>query len=243
VNKGLTYRSEFGLDLGVGQQKRYYGPLTGESRNVGGNLPLGEITQSNSNGYRWTNTLNYRKSVGKHDFSVLGGQELNMLNRGFSEFNRAKFFAENIEPEKMFANMTLGTQDRHTTTVFAGERIASFFGRVNYQFDSRYLLTMTLRADGSTKFAPGNQWGYFPAAALAWRVSQEDFMQRVKFVDDLKFRISYGQAVTIGSAMTCGGFSLHPPITDRSDSPMSPSHITVMHHHYYPIRTSNGRRR
>jgi TonB-linked SusC/RagA family outer membrane protein len=117
-----------------------------------------------------------------------------MLNRGFSEFNRAKFFAENIEPEKMFANMTLGTQDRHTTTVFAGERIASFFGRLNYQFDSRYLLTMTLRADGSTKFAPGNQWGYFPAAALAWRVSQEDFMQRVKFVDDLKFRISYGQA-------------------------------------------------
>lgn len=117
-----------------------------------------------------------------------------MLNRGFSEFNRAKFFAENIEPEKMFANMTLGTQDRHTTTVFAGERIASFFGRVNYQFDSRYLLTMTLRADGSTKFAPGNQWGYFPAAALAWRVSQENFMQRVKFVDDLKFRISYGQA-------------------------------------------------
>jgi TonB-linked SusC/RagA family outer membrane protein len=194
VTKGLTYRSEFGLDLGVGQQKRYYGPLTGESRNVGGNLPLGEITQSNSNGYRWTNTLNYRKSVGKHDFSVLGGQELNMLNRGFSEFNRAKFFAENIEPEKMFANMTLGTQDRHTTTVFAGERIASFFGRLNYQFDSRYLLTMTLRADGSTKFAPGNQWGYFPAAALAWRVSQEDFMQRVKFVDDLKFRISYGQA-------------------------------------------------
>ncbi|TWI83301.1 TonB-linked SusC/RagA family outer membrane protein [Lacibacter cauensis] len=190
----LSYRTEFSLDLGFGQNKRYYGPLTGESRNVGGNLPLGELTNSNSNGYRWTNTLNYKKEIGKHDFTFLAGQEINVLNRGFSEFNRAKFFAENIQPEKMFANMTLGTQDRHTTTVFAGERIASFFGRVTYQFDSRYLLTLTARADGSTKFAPGKQWGLFPAAAFAWRVSQEEFMSNVKFVNDLKVRLSYGQA-------------------------------------------------
>jgi TonB-linked SusC/RagA family outer membrane protein len=190
----LSYRTEFSLDLGFGQNKRYYGPLTGESRNVGGNLPLGELTNSNSNGYRWTNTVNYKKEIGKHDFTFLAGQEINVLNRGFSEFNRAKFFAENIQPEKMFANMTLGTQDRHTTTVFAGEKIASFFGRVTYQFDSRYLLTLTARADGSTKFAPGKQWGLFPAAAFAWRVSQEDFMSDVKFVNDLKVRLSYGQA-------------------------------------------------
>ena len=190
----LSYRTEFSLDLGFGQNKRYYGPLTGESRNVGGNLPLGELTNSNSNGYRWTNTVNYKKEIGKHDFTFLAGQEINVLNRGFSEFNRAKFFAENIQPEKMFANMTLGTQDRHTTTVFAGEKIASFFGRVTYQFDSRYLLTLTARADGSTKFAPGKQWGLFPAAAFAWRVSHEDFMSDVKFVNDLKVRLSYGQA-------------------------------------------------
>lgn len=190
----LSYRTEFSLDLGFGQNKRYYGPLTGESRNVGGNLPLGELTNSNSNGYRWTNTLNYKKEIGKHDFTFLAGQEINVLNRGFSEFNRAKFFSENIQPEKMFANMTLGTQDRHTTTVFAGEKIASFFGRVTYQFDSRYLLTLTARADGSTKFAPGKQWGLFPAAAFAWRVSQEEFMSNVKFVNDLKVRLSYGQA-------------------------------------------------
>lgn len=190
----LSYRTEFSLDLGFGQNKRYYGPLTGESRNVGGNLPLGELTNSNSNGYRWTNTVNYKKEIGKHDFTFLAGQEINVLNRGFSEFNRAKFFAENIQPEKMFANMTLGTQDRHTTTVFAGEKIASFFGRVTYQYNSRYLLTLTARADGSTKFAPGKQWGLFPAAAFAWRVSQEDFMSDVKFVNDLKVRLSYGQA-------------------------------------------------
>lgn len=194
ILKDLTYRSEFGVDMGTGLAKRYYGPLTGESRNVGGNLPLGEITNSTSNGYRWTNTLNFRKEIKKHEFSILGGQELVTTGLGFSEFNRAKYFAENISPEKLFANMTLGTQDRHTTTLYSGDKLASFFGRLTYQFDSRYLLTLTARADGSTKFAPGKQWGFFPAAAFAWRMSSEKFMENVKWVDDLKFRVSYGTA-------------------------------------------------
>lgn len=194
LSKSFVYRSEFGLDLGAGMAKRYYGPLTGESRNVGGNLPLGEITNSTSSGYRFTNTLNYSKEVGKHDFSALAGQEIVTTGIGFSEFNRAKYFAVNISPEKLFANMTLGTQDRHTTTVYSGEKLASFFGRLNYQYDSRFLFTLTARADGSTKFAPGNQWGLFPAAAFAWRMSQEKFMDGVKWIDDLKFRMSYGAA-------------------------------------------------
>lgn len=194
IIKDLVYRSEFGLDLGMGQSKRFYGPLTGESRNVGGNLPLGELTNSNSKGYRWTNTLNYKRSFGKHDAGILAGQEIVTTGLGFSEFNRAKYFAENIEPEKLFANMTLGTQDRHTTTVYSGDKLASFFGRITYQYDSRYLFTLTARADGSTKFAPGKQWGLFPAAAFAWRMSSEKFMDNVKWISDLKFRVSYGAA-------------------------------------------------
>jgi TonB-linked SusC/RagA family outer membrane protein len=195
ILSNLVYRGEFGLDLGWGQSKRYYGPLTGESRNVGGNLPLGEITNSDGRGFRWTNTFNYTlKDLGKHDVSVLLGQELVTTGKGFSEFNRAKYFAENVTPEKLFATMTLGTQDRHTTTVFAGDKLASFFGRINYQYDSRFLLTLTARADGSTKFAPGHQWGFFPAASFGWRMSNEKFMEGVKFVDDLKFRLSYGEA-------------------------------------------------
>lgn len=191
----LTFRSEFGLDLGYGQQRRYYGPLTGESRNVGGNLPLGEITNSDSRGYRLTNTLNYQfKDFGKNQLSILAGQEVVVTGKGFSEFNRNKFFPLTTTPEKMFAAMTLGTPDRHTTTVFAGDKIASFFGRVMYQYDNRFILQVTARADGSTKFAPGNQWGIFPAASFAWRVSNEKFMENTSWIDDLKFRLSYGQA-------------------------------------------------
>jgi TonB-linked SusC/RagA family outer membrane protein len=70
--------------------------------------------------------------------------------------------------------------------------VASFFGRINYQYDSRFLLTLTARADGSTQFAPGHQWGFFPAASAAWRVSNEKFMEGVNFVSDLKVRASYG---------------------------------------------------
>jgi TonB-dependent starch-binding outer membrane protein SusC len=195
IIKDLVYRSEFGLDLGDGQVKRYYGPLTGESRNVGGNLPLGEITNSDSRGYRWTNTLNYVfKNLGKHNVAVLGGQEMLVTGKGFSEFNRAKFFAENITPEKLFATMTLGTQDRHSTIDFPGDKIASFFGRISYDYNSRYLFSFTARADGSTKFAPGHQWGFFPAANFAWRISNEEFMSNTNFVNDLKLRLTYGQA-------------------------------------------------
>lgn len=190
----LTYRSEFGLDLGFGMNRRYYGSLTSTSRNEGGNLPLGEITNSRSNGYRWTNTLNYLLGRGtKHDLNFMVGQEILTLGKGFEEYNRAKYFNANITPEKLFATMTLGTQDRHTTTVFSGNKTASFFGRAIYQFNNKYIFNVTARYDGSTKFAPGHQWGIFPAASVAWRVSSEDFMQNLTFVNDLKFRASYGE--------------------------------------------------
>lgn len=194
VIKNLVYRSEFGLDLGTGQAKRYYGPLTGESRNVGGNLPLGELTLSTSKGYRWTNTLNYRKSFGKHDAGFLAGQEIVTTGLGFTEFNRAKYFVLGTTPDKMFASMQNGTADGHTTYISAGDKLASFFGRITYNFDSKYLFTFTTRADASTKFAPGKQWGYFTAGAFAWRMSDEKFMSNVKWVNDLKFRMSWGAA-------------------------------------------------
>jgi TonB-dependent starch-binding outer membrane protein SusC len=195
VLKSLTYRSEFGIDLNFGQTKRYYGPLTGESRNNGGNLPLGELTNSEVRGFRWTNTMNYMMKAGeKHDFNFLAGQELITVGAGHSEFTRTKYFAVNIKPEDLFANMQLGTPDRQSTNVAAGSKTASFFGRVIYQFDRKYILNLTARYDGSSRFAPKRQWGLFPAASFAWRMSDENFMKDVSFISDLKFRLSYGQA-------------------------------------------------
>jgi hypothetical protein len=68
----------------------------------------------------------------------------------------------------------------------------SFFSRINYTYDNKYYFSFNVRADGASKFAPGKQWGYFPAGSFAWRVKNEKFMENVRFISDLKFRASYG---------------------------------------------------
>jgi TonB-dependent starch-binding outer membrane protein SusC len=193
IMKKLTYRTEFGAEYGFKDNKRYYGPMTNESKNNGGNLPLGEITTGKSYKYRWANTLNYSFKTGDHDITALVGEEL-IINGSSNEVMRSKYFSKSIEPEKLFANMALGTIDRLTTFEDPEYRLSSFFGRVNYSFNSKYLLTFTLRADGSSKFAPGKQWGLFPAAAVAWRVSEENFVKQFAAVSNLKVRASFGEA-------------------------------------------------
>lgn len=70
--------------------------------------------------------------------------------------------------------------------------MASFFGQLNYNFDHKYLFSFTFRADGSTMFAPGNQWGYFPAVSAAWDLKRENFLKDVKWIDQMKLRVAYG---------------------------------------------------
>ena len=192
--KKLSLRSEAAVTLRTGDAKRYWGPLTGESRNVGLNLPLGQIDLSKSDRYRFVQTANYKAVKNKqHDLNILLGHELNFTT-GNTALNRAKYFDETVTPEIMFANMALGTPERMETRELRGEDFVSFFGRVNYSFLDKYIFYGTLRADGSSKFAPGKRWGYFPSASFAWKVKEESFMQDVSFVNDLKLRLSYGAA-------------------------------------------------
>ncbi|HSC39138.1 MAG TPA: SusC/RagA family TonB-linked outer membrane protein, partial [Chitinophagaceae bacterium] len=191
---GLVARSEFSYDLSYQTLKRYYGPLTSESKNVGGNLPLGELTNTNGIRFRWANTLNYNFKIGaNHSLNFLVGQEVNKAT-GFVEYNRAKYFTIATTPQALFANMQNGTADGHTTRVVDGENMTSFFGRGFYSLMDKYLLTVTARADASSRFAPGHRWGVFPAMSAAWRISKEHFMDKVGFVQDLKLRASWGQA-------------------------------------------------
>lgn len=217
VMKGLTFRSEFSYNLINSHVRRYYGPLTSTSRNEGGNLPMGEITQGTSQDTRFTNTLNYQwRSGTKHDLNFLVGQEILTRGQGFSEYNRAKYFNLNTTPQKLFATMALGTTDILTTTELTPRKTASFFGRAIYQFNGKYIFNLTARYDGSTAFAPGHQWGLFPAASAAWRVSSEDFMKNVSFVTDLKLRASWGEAgndnIGLDQWRTLFGTSLTRPI-------------------------------
>ncbi|WP_311182637.1 TonB-dependent receptor [Hymenobacter volaticus] len=131
------------------------------------------------------NTLTYRQQLGKHSLGLLLGQGLqsDTNNRTFAQ---GTGFPNNSFKEISAASVTSSTQN------WSGYRLASFFGRADYNFDDRYLLNVSFRADGSSRFGKANQWGYFPSVGAAWRIKQESFLHDVHALSDLKLRASYG---------------------------------------------------
>ena len=192
----LTYRLEVGYTFNNNRSDRVYGPFTSESRTNGRGKPIGQIGQSASEAYRIANTLTYNvKQLGEsHSLNILLGQELNS-DWSKSTTLRAEDFAITMTAAEVLAKMRLGTPTTTSTTESPDHNLTSFFGRVNYSLLDRYLLTATVRADGSSKFAAGNRWGYFPSVAAAWRVSDEPFMAAAAgWLSNLKLRASYGAA-------------------------------------------------
>ncbi len=192
IAKGLTLRNEFGYEENTQTTKRYYGKGTSNYKN-NGNLPM--VTQSESDGKKWqlTNVLNYNFSLGKHDFQTMLGQEIKSSESKSRTFS-TRYFPEGTTSSQAFDNLALGTPYENSSSYGSPTRISSFFGRVNYAYDDRYLATFTLRADGSSKFSKNNRWGVFPAVAVAWRASQEKFLKDVKWLSNLKLRLSWGES-------------------------------------------------
>ncbi len=193
VIDNLIFRSEFGVGYDFRLSERYWGPLTGKSRNSGFNLPLGQRTADEGSNYRIANTLSYVLEKSGHSVNLMVGQEVNSASASSQDMTAIRF-PETISPERMFANFAKGEVLTQSTNVSADTRMLSYFGRAIYSLNDKYILNLSLRADGSTKFAPGKQWGYFPAASVAWRMAEESFIKNMPFITDLKLRASYGQA-------------------------------------------------
>ena len=191
--KGLTLRSEGTLGLKWTDQSRFYGALTstGQSNNT---QPVAQLDNSKYFSYIWTNTANYVMTLNDvHNFSFLLGQEINnSQTRSYSQTNR--YFPRSFTARDAWDNMSFGTPYLSSSSLTTPDRTASFFGQISYNFDHKYLLSATMRADGSTKFAPGNQWGYFPSVSGAWVMSEEKFMKSVDWVEQLKIRAAIGLA-------------------------------------------------
>jgi TonB-linked SusC/RagA family outer membrane protein len=195
IIKSLSFKSEYGLLKSHRETDRFYGPVTSTARTVGSNLPIAKITGQERPRWRTTQTLNYKlKSLkSRHDLNALLGFEA--FSQGQSErTNTSRMFAADISPDDAFARMQLGSPEYVETFGEPDYRLCSFFGRVNYTYRDRYLFSFTTRGDGSSKFAPGRRWGAFPSGAVAWRLSQENFLKDIKQIDDLKLRLSYGEA-------------------------------------------------
>ncbi|MCB0525821.1 MAG: TonB-dependent receptor [Lewinellaceae bacterium] len=183
----ITGSKTFDKDL------RFYGPLTSLSFNDGGSLPLGDKTTNENFSYRWLNTAFYRfDNLRNQNLDVLVGHEI-YSNGGTNDFLRGFGFRSSITPEELFANMAFATSTTHSTQDYTNSNRLSFFGRVNYQLNNKYLLTLTGRSDASSKFSEGNRLGFFPAVALGWKISEESFLQDVTFINELKLRASYGE--------------------------------------------------
>lgn len=191
----LQFRSEFGINNDYTEDRRFWGPKSSTARGAGmNNQPSAERTKSHSEGYRLANTLTYRNFFKRaHSVNLMIGQEINHSQTD-NTLMSARYFPISITADAALENFVLGTPNQSTSFKDTPVRTSSFFGRALYDYRNRYYATFTFRADGSTKFAPGKQWGYFPAGSLAWRISNESWMKPVKFISDLKLRASLGLA-------------------------------------------------
>ncbi|TJZ59922.1 TonB-dependent receptor [Sphingobacterium olei] len=188
----LTFRTLGSQFMGFRFSDLFFGDLTSEARNNNG-LPVVQLGTVRQNRYGWTNTLQYAASKGKHNYSVLAGQEI-QTSTEYSTAQGSRYFPKAIEAERAIRNLGLGTPWGATSFMTSPERLSSYFGQANYNFDRKYLLSLTYRADGSTKFAPGNQWGYFPAISGGWVISNEEFMANQDVFTQLKLRAAIGKS-------------------------------------------------
>lgn len=191
--KGLTLRTEGVHFISFYDENRFYGAMTSEGQ-AQNKLPVAYIKNKRTEKFMWTNTAAYNFDIDHlHNFSFLLGQEVQ--SRQVKEnYMKNRYFPRNISANKALNNMNLGKPWEATTSLSSPERTASFFGQANYNYDHKYLLSVTMRADGSTKFAPGEQWGYFPSVSGAWVLTKEGFLEDNPLISNLKLRAAIGMA-------------------------------------------------
>jgi TonB-linked SusC/RagA family outer membrane protein len=197
ITKDLTFRSVIGYVQRDEFVNQFSGPITSLARQ-NNDQPVVFLSKTQSRRITNTNTLNYRKTFGSHKLDLLAGQETVKTDAETLTMN-IKWFPKSISAEEAFANIQSASppsgqvQDIPRTNVLP-DRLVSFFGRANYIFRNKYIVTASMRADGSSVFGPGNQWGYFPAASVAWKINEENFLKDSRTVSELKLRAGYGMS-------------------------------------------------
>ena len=186
ILEGLEFRTSFGLDQFTSRGNSFGPNFLKRTQASRGEASIGDI-----NGLTWLNenTLTFNKKIKEdHAFNILAGYTV-------QKFNNESLFAYAFDfPDDRtgYHNIAAGLNPQKPSNNESQWSLISYLGRINYTLKNKYLFTLTGRADGSSKFAEGRKYGFFPSGAFAWRVSDEKFMQDVKSISDLKFRVSYG---------------------------------------------------
>lgn len=186
ITKGLTFKTELSGDWNYNNYYYYmpdyqFGVKTQDIR-------TSKWTKTNTKYWSWRNILTYNHTFNKvHALNVMLGQEMSHSNWE-TQASTATGFLTNTTPDPSAGDVTSSTGIGYKNA----NSISSFFGRAFYSYDDRYLLTATVRRDGSSKFAKGNRWGWFPSVALAWRASQEEFLRDIPWLYNAKLRAGWG---------------------------------------------------
>lgn len=186
ISDNLSYRLNFGPDLSSYRRGIFQGTLT-TARAEG--TPYAEKRTHRTQSYTFENIMNYQQTFAEdHDLDVTGLFSIQTKNT-----DRDSLGVSGLPYESQkYNNLGTANQTESYGSYLSEWGIMSFMGRVNYQFKDKYLLTVTGRADGSSRLAEGNKWGFFPSAALGWRIIEEPFMDGQNLFSDLKVRVSYG---------------------------------------------------
>lgn len=194
--KWLTFNSNMGVDLDFYKNTKYAYQYFSDSTifiEPGGNQqqPISELalTKNESSHWVWDNTLTAAKKFGLHDLKLMVGTTAEKY-----DFNRLYGYRQNVPPEQNQWYLDAGDVSTAKNNG-SGDKWArnSYIARVNYDYDGRYLVTATFRADGSSRFPEGNRWGYFPSVGFGWNIANEKFMKDQKTFDYLKLRASWGK--------------------------------------------------
>lgn len=221
----FSARTQFGVDYG----NAYSRIIEGKWSETGGRNSNDEnyvaSSQSHPLSYVWTNTLSYNLSSDRHTLdAVLGTEFTRYVQEGFSA-RREGIYLE----DRDFAHLGVTTGTKYSLGSSADEyTYLSFFGKVNYALDSKYLFSFTLRRDGSSLFGANNRYGTFPAVSAGWRIINEPFMREVEGVSDLKLRASWGANGSVqglprgytSTPFTTDYFSTSYPIEGNESGPL-----------------------
>ncbi|GHN02321.1 SusC/RagA family TonB-linked outer membrane protein [Cytophagales bacterium WSM2-2] len=222
--KYLTFRTTIGYDLYREQLRSFSDTITNNSMQNGQGKPIASIDSTkrtilnNSNVFIFT-LQKLSEAFAKHNkLEVLVGQEIYQTTTNTS-YHETHGYQSGIDAVTALNNMSLGQpfiNPAKAPTYEVTNRLLSFFGRASYSRDDKYMATVTMRGDGSSKFAQGHQWGYFPSVSLAWRISNEDFFSNIQSalrLSDMKIRASYGKSGNnrIGDFLYLTQFEQYPP--------------------------------
>ncbi len=185
--KDFNIKTTFGLDYAQKQQRIFQYPIT--EGTVANPINGVEAKQEHWTKWMWNAIATYNFEVGKHRGDAMVGTELNREDDVW--FSGKKYDYMILNPNYMWPNAGVGESEAYGSG--EGYTLVSFFGKVNYTYADRYLASLTLRRDGSSRFGKNNRYGTFPSVSAGWRISEERFMEKTDWLDNLKLRASWGQ--------------------------------------------------